>query len=596
MHPININLSRINDSTFSKTNFLLFNLLISYSEQTTFQAGQTYVCDDQPLTLTHTLTVSDITPFTSGQAYTVLNDKDEIVGDLHLLDIGMVYFRDDYSLTRTNNIRADMLQQLMQEKIRDYILDEQFVDTRKNAWRYLLAAFKKVDVNNEALIRKYYAFYCFYSARLSDALMCASVKVKREHFGQLVADGLLKYFLLTSKDIPIYSPERSYFFQNTRICFQAYVIRRQRKENRGECFDLLSSVSVGSGGTSTVFRVKNVYVKDQSKTVLKHPYVYKISNSAAETLQDEFEETKKLTHLAKSRNYHPGFYAMPYLGQSLFDYLENHLFKLAAKKEDGRFIHEVLKLTVRLFSAVETQLKGQFHGDLKHDNFCIDKNGKVSVIDFSKLRYFTPVYASPEQLKNEMKKAVVKYLSDPSMNGVVMRFTPDNFTFGGDGQIQLKSEEAGDGARLLVSSGKRDNKCTIDYLLSDLLSEIEEEDHKSDIYSVARMLAEILNDPNDIWEQQDNFVFIFDAVVTEAPDDLLEGLFSTMRKKYTESVFPAELLRAYQALLRQCHASNPADRPNAQVTAEIAQAILNEYETSLNLKLKDEAPSLARPG
>ena len=584
-----INLTQINDSFDPVNNFALFNLLINNPDTLDYQAGEIYSSEGGDLKLSHSLKATDINPFTPNQAYVVLNEKDEIIGDLHLLNIGMVYFRAEMPMTSVKTIAADVFLTILQERVLEYIRDDNFQNPNKQAWQYLLEKLKGVDASDSATLEKYTAFYYFYASRLSESLMCPTMKISRLQFGMLAPAGILKNFLQASKDIPIFPADRDYFFQKKKISFDdCIVVRRARKENRGECLDLLDHDAVGFGGSSSVYRVKNVFVTDQSKKRLKHPYVYKISNNASLTLKDEFEDTKSLAHLARSRNYHPGFYAMPDLGKSLYDFLEEYLFAI---RDNRKFIHEVLRLTAALFSAVDKQLNGKLHGDLKHDNFCIDKLGNITIIDYSKSSYFTPPYASPEVLKFEVSKAVNIFMTEPTAKMGVVRLEPKNFTIDSDGNIQMQGNDSGsvhDSAKMTLSFGRAEDFFAMDYFVSDLLNAPQEVTEKSDIYSVARMLAEIWNDPNEIWNELDNFVYIYDTIVTDEPDDLLAGLFGVMKLKYSEKDFPRDVLKTYQSFLRICHASNPENRPSAAEAAAMSRAILNHYEALLGLEAKSK--------
>ena len=88
---------------------------------------------------------------------------------------------------------------------------------------------------------------------------------------------------------------------------------------------------------------------------------------------------------------------MPYLGQNFVNYYNANL-RVASKKE---FVHQMLILSARLFEAVIVQMKGQYHGDIKPDNICIDDNGRINFIDFARNNNATRLYAAPEILANE---------------------------------------------------------------------------------------------------------------------------------------------------------------------------------------------------
>ena len=95
------------------------------------------------------------------------------------------------------------------------------------------------------------------------------------------------------------------------------------------------------------------------------------------------------------------------------------MFHYYKKREKSLTIREILKIFKQIVQAfISMNVKGVFHRDLKPENILISKGMLIKVADFgcarsvnsteiSKINNFsldkgTPIYASPEQLKNEM--------------------------------------------------------------------------------------------------------------------------------------------------------------------------------------------------
>ncbi len=628
-----INVTQINDSINPEQNFQLFGLLMQNPNITEFNALEPYTADGATVTLSHNLKATDIKPFSTEQAYLVLNDRGEVVGHLHLLNIGMIYFQNLTELRSRVNTEKGVayLQQLMNEILKENVKDAKyFKHPMARACNYVLEQLKTIDEKNTALLSEYYNFMYFYVNSLADSKKWTALRVKSKQLA-LPENSLARQFLTLAKDNNIFFADRPYYFKKRMIVFDATIVRRQRKNNKGEGFDILGKHSLGKGGSSSVYHVKHFYVEDQSKAALKHPYVYKISKT--NELQAEFEATKELDHLAKSRNFHPGLFSMPYFGDALINYLENYLFKL----RDEQFVPEMLRMTARIFEAAANQLKGKYHGDLKGENFCIDAKKNIHVVDFTKGQSMTPCNAAPEILCDEMCSLIKAFLAGHPHKHPHIKFEPLNFFIDEAECINLLDQETEtvkaiyslsalldaentaifdepllESAKVRVifdTQRKRDGRkpalptggliysyregealYVTDYSLLDLLKGVSCETEKSDVYSLARMMAEVWGDDHTLWTATNNFLYIYDNVAVGETQDLLEGLFEKVLASFSEKIFPRDILAQFKEALLKCHAHNPQERPSMVEAATLFKDISVKYQEVMQHVKTEERP------
>ncbi len=389
---IPIKILEINNTYWLKNNYVLFGLLCQANPTAEYVAGEEYVYNEQTFILSHTLKTTEEKPFTAMPSFHVLNKAGELQGQLHLLPLGMIYFQ-DFNANR-NDIKTSLraITKTIHETKKAYKISKYILNPIGESFKYLQEKIKTMVYEPERL-QEYHAFLSFYLNCLNDAECWPQVYVTEDTLESQTFDFALAQFLSVSKNIRLFIDSSNYYFQGKRIVFEAMFVRRERNENRGECFDILKQKPIGEGSYSTVYKVETVSVAFNAKPKLKqHKYVYKVSLD--DDLKQEYEDTKTIDHLKKSRNYQPGFYALPYLGKNLMDYFNKYFLVMPA----SLFVRDMLKISAHLYSAVLEQMKGKYHGDLKSDNFCINDEGKISVIDYTRHNAHTTRYAAPEVL------------------------------------------------------------------------------------------------------------------------------------------------------------------------------------------------------
>lgn len=381
-----LNIDLLNDINFQRQNFFLFNFLFSSAPNTEYTAGTVYTINDQPFTLTHTLKTTPNKMFTPMQAFLVLNENGVIIGDLHLLSIGIIYFH-QYAQPSIalNGLRTKLEMLILKMRLTFENIKADTPLSRELA--FLEARIKKITP--EAL-SCYYLFTYFYDVRLNAATQWKTMNVVLE--SPKAISYHLHCFLHSTADTHLFLHHENYYFQNYAIQFEYTMVRRQRKKAPYAGFDMLWHESLGTGKTSDVYPVIALYVENNDKCALKHPYVYKISR--AQSLKKEFEEAKDVAHLSKARNYHPELYSLPYFGEDFVSFYEKTIFD----KPPQELIYQFLKYTAKVFYAIDQQLKNIIHGDIKPNNICVDADGEVWLIDYHRANQFTYHYAAPELL------------------------------------------------------------------------------------------------------------------------------------------------------------------------------------------------------
>ncbi len=381
-----INITILNESKHKAESFCLFNLLFTSSPDAIYSADTVYTVDGQSFTLSHNLKATDKKTYTPMQAFWVINDKDEIIGDLHLLSIGIVYYQERMKLPFLpyGPVELKKVQALINRTLIRYkksILD----DPISREYLFLEKIVEKCDVLE---LSNYYMFIQFYNSWLALARQWDKILVTLNTHQPISYH--LHCFLHSTRETHFFIDYKKYFFQNVIIQFDRAMIRRQRSKPPTECFDILGRDEVGYGHTSTVHPVVALYVEGGKKCALKHPYVYKIS--ARYALDDEFAATRDITHLQRARNYHPEFFALPDFGVCFYNYFQKDI----KDKYSIYFIHTVLQYSARVYYAIAEQFKDKPHGDVKADNICIDVTGKLWLIDYRRVNNYTYHYVAPE--------------------------------------------------------------------------------------------------------------------------------------------------------------------------------------------------------
>lgn len=623
-----INITQLNDVCPQEKNFLLFNLLFQSPADVEFEAGETYIFNEQEIKLSHTLKPTDEKWFTPLPSFLVINANGEIVGNLHLLTIGSIYFQERILLMRVNVKEVASLLKSIQDKIRSYKYKKgpNFKNPMVVGLNFLLEKVEAVDASDKVLLEKYTAFTNFYLNRLSDAFQWSQLNVfPKKSYDSFPGETLNSFFIFT-KSLRVYFSNENYFFQGRIITFQSKMIKRERKNNKGECFDVLRKYPQGSGGSASVYRIKSMCAPDKSKMARKHPYVYKISRK--NSLEADYLASQELDHLKKSHNYQPGFFAMPYLGKNLADYYDSYISVLP----NEQFVLEMLKVTHRAYAALATQMKGKFHGDIKAENLCINKNGNIYIIDYNKGAELTRLYAAPEILANEMRKFISFVLAGNKMVLDNFKIVTDKFIVDGEGNIHVyeddetkaivavyamkdlldskssaleevfpalakakikivyddrdpsveEYERQGD---TWVLSDQEDLMFSFDYSLLTLLNAKSASLAESDVYSLARAMVEFWGDDHKIWTCADNLMLLYQYSVWSEPDELLASLFCKMRFEYSEAIFPEAILSAYQDTLQKCHTRVISERITAKQAADAFEAVYQDYVSYLENRL-----------
>ncbi len=393
---VKINLLQINDSYWQKHNFLLFGLLFQSSPEAVYEAEKAYQYHERSIKLSHTLKADSEKIFTADQSFLVIDKMGETIGRVHLLPIGMIYFQDTRTVKKETKPDFNAIKKIINVAKKEYKTGKYTPNPIRQSFLFLEEKIKTIYADEENTVREYRAFLDFYLKCLRGAIDWSVVDISSEALSNNQLDEAAANFLMATKSFKKFTDTDYYFFQGKKISFDAIMIRRERKHNRGEAIDILAQNALGSGNSGMVYRVQSVFVAPEAKQKTKqHPYVYKLSEK--ETLEAEYHDSKTIEHLKKSRNPQMGFFAMPYLGQNFVNYYNANL-RVASKKE---FVHQMLILSARLFEAVIVQMKGQYHGDIKPDNICIDDNGRINFIDFARNNNATRLYAAPEILANE---------------------------------------------------------------------------------------------------------------------------------------------------------------------------------------------------
>lgn len=171
---------------------------------------------------------------------------------------------------------------------------------------------------------------------------------------------------------------------------------------------------IGEGSFGSVYLIKDN--KDRPFALKK----IHVDPFEVEQALKEIEVMKKFVHPNLVRIFDSHFDEQNELLEIIMEYCEEgDLLSYFKKKNKQLTVQEILLIFKQIVQAfIVMNVKGVFHRDLKPENILISKGMLIKVADFgcarsvnsteiSKINNFsldkgTPIYASPEQLKNEM--------------------------------------------------------------------------------------------------------------------------------------------------------------------------------------------------
>ena len=170
---------------------------------------------------------------------------------------------------------------------------------------------------------------------------------------------------------------------------------------------------IGEGSFGSVYLIKDA--KDRSYALKK----IHVDPFEVEQALKEIDVMKKFVHPNLVKIYDSHFEEGSELLEIVMEYCEEgDLLNYFKKKNKQLMVGEILRIFKQIVQAfIVMNVKGVFHRDLKPENILIGKGMVIKVADFgcarsvnhteiSKMDNFsldkgTPIYASPEQLKNE---------------------------------------------------------------------------------------------------------------------------------------------------------------------------------------------------
>ena len=157
------------------------------------------------------------------------------------------------------------------------------------------------------------------------------------------------------------------------------------------------------------------------------------------------------------------------------------------------------------------------------------------------------------------------------------------------GDIKIDNICVDEAEKLWIIDYRRVNNFTYHYASPEVLLRSSNITPASDVYSAARSLVEVWGDPHEIWDySQDRNDLIVTDVVFKKSSCLLAPFFEAIEKDYDDVEFPRSFLRAYNAIIRQCHHREPERRPTALAAANAFEEVFQGYAAYL-LARKEEA-------